>query len=312
MKTLTKSDYEAASQMIGCEVETIQAIINIEFPDPGFILDGDKNRLALRFNRQRFHHFTEGVHDKRNSISSPKPDVKPRHKSYDGRILAEIERFNEAEKLDEAAAKRAALWGRFRIEGFLHRACGYSTIDGMIADFARAGEPAQLSAWILWAKTQGLADDLRRKDWISFARHFNGMSTQSDAAALYEAEYARLIAERAEARKESPAVLVPSMAEFDLMVKGASNEWAKVSSSDSVTFADSSETFSSEPAKIEADHSSSYKVTRAFLITAFLLIVYGVVVSDAAVIIAALICMAIVVAVFVLMTESPKVFDSIE
>ena len=146
MKTLTKSDYEAASQMIGCEVETIQAIINIEFPDPGFILDGDKNRLALRFNRQRFHHFTEGVHDKRNSISSPKPDVKPRHKSYDGRILAEIERFNEAEKLDEAAAKRAALWGRFRIEGFLHRACGYSTIDGMIADFARAGEPARALA----------------------------------------------------------------------------------------------------------------------------------------------------------------------
>lgn len=306
MKTLTKSDYEAASQMIGCEVETIQAVINIEFPDPGFILDGDKNRLALRFNRQRFHHFTEGVHDKRNSISSPKPDVKPRHKSYDGRILAEIERFNEAEKLDEAAAKRAALWGRFRIEGFLHRACGYSTIDGMIADFARAGEPAQLSAWILWAKTQGLADDLRRKDWISFARHFNGISTQSDAAALYESEYARLIAERAEARRELPAVLVSSMAEFDLMTKGASDDFTKVSSSSS------SETFSSEPATIKAELSPAYKVTRAFLIIAFLLIVYGVIISDTAAIIAVLVCAAIVAVVFILMTETSKLFDSTE
>ena len=59
--------------------------------------------------------------------------------------------------------------------GFNHELAGFKSAVQMIQAMVR-GENAQLIAMAKFLKANGLASLLRKKDWTSFAKRYNGMS----------------------------------------------------------------------------------------------------------------------------------------
>lgn len=163
---LTDADFERAARRLRTSVAAVRAIAEVESLDGGCLPDG---RPKILFERHWFHRLTEGAWTASHPrISSPVPG------GYSGGAR-EYARLEEAVALDRAAALRSASWGAFQIMGFNHRLAGYDDIEdfvgAMVADSSR-----QLDAFIAFIEASGLGDELRRQDWVGFARGYNGRS----------------------------------------------------------------------------------------------------------------------------------------
>lgn len=75
--------------------------------------------------------------------------------------------------IDEAAALKSASWGLGQVMGFNHALCGFDTVQ----EFVRAmmlSEGAQLYCMARFIVSNRLQRHLRRRNWSSFARGYNG------------------------------------------------------------------------------------------------------------------------------------------
>lgn len=163
--TLQESDFEWAAERLRCEVATIKAVAHVESRESGFLPDG---RLTILYERHIFHRLTKGQFSKgeNSDVSWPTPG------GYRGGA-AEWERLTKAAALDANAAKLSASYGAFQVMGFNFAACGYRSVDEMI-DAYMTGARAQLEGFAGFIETNGLSDELQRKDWQGFARGYNG------------------------------------------------------------------------------------------------------------------------------------------
>jgi hypothetical protein len=85
----------------------------------------------------------------------------------------EYPRLKKAMILNRDAALQAASWGRFQIMGMNHSPAGEPTIQGFISAMFRS-EGAQLDAFVAFVKSTGLVDALKKRDWATFAKGYNG------------------------------------------------------------------------------------------------------------------------------------------
>jgi hypothetical protein len=154
----------AAAEAIGCEVAAVKAVIDVESRG-GFLADG---RPKILFERHLFSRFTDGRFDKppHNDIANATPG------GYEGGA-AEYARLGRAMKLDRAAALKSASWGAFQILGSNFAAAGYADLESFCRAMCQS-EGDQLKAFVAFVGSQKLDDALRRHDWASFARGYNG------------------------------------------------------------------------------------------------------------------------------------------
>ena len=82
-------------------------------------------------------------------------------------------RLQQAIAIDEKAALRSASWGLGQVMGFNHAAAGWTHVHQMVEDFMD-DEEWHLRAMVNFIKTNKLDDELRRHDWVGFARGYNG------------------------------------------------------------------------------------------------------------------------------------------
>jgi ferritin len=78
-----------------------------------------------------------------------------------------------ARRFDEDAALLATSWGKFQVMGFNFLAAGFRTVS----DFVQAqyeNELQHLMAFLGYVKFNGIDDELRRHDWVNFARLYDG------------------------------------------------------------------------------------------------------------------------------------------
>lgn len=159
----TQGAIEAAAEKLGCEVAAVKAVIDVE-SNGGFFSD---TRPKILFERHLFHRFTNGAHDKTD------PDISsPNSGGFIGGAR-EYDRLGRAIGLNREAALKSASWGAFQILGSNFRAAGYDNVE----DYCRGmceSEDKQLDAFIGFVKANGLDDELRRHDWVGFARGYNG------------------------------------------------------------------------------------------------------------------------------------------
>lgn len=159
----TQGAIEAAAQELGCEVAAVKAVIDVESRG-GFLSD---SRPKILFERHLFHRFTDGAFSAAHSdISSSQP------RGYVGGA-GEYERLGRAIQLNRAAALKSASWGAFQILGSNHVAAGYADVEDFCRDMCQS-EDSQLKAFVSFVKTNRLDDELRRRDWVGFARGYNG------------------------------------------------------------------------------------------------------------------------------------------
>lgn len=161
------ADFQAAADLLGCEVAAIRAVAEVESGRGGFNPDGSPVTL---FEGHIFHRHTGGrFDDSHPDLSYPKWT-----KTYYGKgWKEEQDRLRRAIELDHEAALKSASWGRFQIMGFNHRACGFDTVQAFV-EAMRTGEREQLLAFCAFLQAEGIDKALREKDWTTFARRYNG------------------------------------------------------------------------------------------------------------------------------------------
>jgi hypothetical protein len=154
---------EAAAKKLGCAVAAVRAVIDVESRG-GFLAD---TRPKILFERHYFCRLTKGKHDAKN------PDIS--NKKWGGYKggSAEYERLRRAIALDRDAALRSASWGAFQIMGDNCKLAGFKNVEEFVAAMV-AGEPEQLDAFVNFVTNTNRDDELRRLDWVGFARGYNG------------------------------------------------------------------------------------------------------------------------------------------
>jgi hypothetical protein len=165
--TLRREDFIDDAAKIGCEIEAIMAVAEVESRGGGFNPDGTPKTL---FEGHWFHRFTKG------KFSQSHPDISypTWTKKFYGRTWQEEKaRLEKACSLDRTAALMSTSWGMFQIMGFNHARCGFKTVQQFVNAMYK-DENAQLEAFTQFIISSGLADELRDRRWTDFARLYNG------------------------------------------------------------------------------------------------------------------------------------------
>ncbi|MFN8296751.1 MAG: N-acetylmuramidase family protein [Chitinophagales bacterium] len=161
---LSQQDFVDAAAAIGCEVAAIKAVAEVESRQSGFYSNGDP---VILFERHIFSKRTNRAFDKTHpNISNPVAG------GY-GATETQHARLNEAIKLNREAALMSASWGKFQIMGFNYALAGFNTLQDFINAMYNS-ERNQLLAFVNYVKHSSLDDELRSKDWVNFARRYNG------------------------------------------------------------------------------------------------------------------------------------------
>lgn len=165
-KRLDAWDYGRLGRSLGVGEDEVRAVVEVETGGAGFDAQG---RLKMLFEPHVFYReLGEGKRRlaEAQGLAYPKWGAKPYPRDSYPRLIA-------ASKIDRPAALRSASWGLGQIMGFNAKVAGYPDAEAMISQFA-ADEEFQLRGMISFIASEGLADDLRRHDWVGFARGYNG------------------------------------------------------------------------------------------------------------------------------------------
>ena len=193
-KYLNENHYVEAAKKLNLEVNIIKTVTAVEALQFGFYNNGTPVTLFER------HVFYRELVASRGSAYATKitamyPDIcNTQTGGYIGG-KAELTRLAKARGIDEAAALKSASYGLFQIMGFNYLQTGNVSV-GKYFDNISIGEPQQLDAFVnylLLDKDGSLINNLRKKDFASFAREYNGpgyKKNQYDTKMM--AEYLRL------------------------------------------------------------------------------------------------------------------------
>lgn len=167
--TLVRSDYIKAADVIGCEVEAVMAVASVESNGGG--MDPEGFPITL-FEGQWFSKLTHG----KFNTTNPTLSYPVWTKQFYGKSWREEKvRLQDAILLDRDAAMMSASWGMFQIMGLNFAKCGFPTIQEFVTAMC-AGQSSQLDAFSHYIVASHLADELKGKQWATFARLYNGSS----------------------------------------------------------------------------------------------------------------------------------------
>ncbi len=142
MASLTYSDYLKAAHALNCEVAAIRAVAYKESGGKGFYLTGG---IKKRFEAHLF------LRSAKVSAGS----------------------FDAAFAINPTAALESTSWGVFQVLGSNYEKAGYRNAAEMVDSYKR-NEKNQLDSYVRIIKAWGLADELRERNWNSYAYSYNG------------------------------------------------------------------------------------------------------------------------------------------
>ena len=177
-----------AAKALGCEEAAVRAVWQVESAGRAFRPDGSLERRFEPHKMPSEHHAAIGW-----GGGSWRAALKI------GREVRD-EMLGKAAVADMDAALRATSWGGPQIMGANFAEAGFRSPRNMVEDMAN-DEAAHLDAFVAFVQAHGLDADLRARDWIAFARAYNGPGQAAVYAARIESAYRRL------AGRKSPTIL---------------------------------------------------------------------------------------------------------
>ena len=167
---LSESDYQNLSSEFELEVALIKAVIKVESNGSGFLLkEAAPARPKILFEGHWFYKLTpKPVSKIRSDLSYAKWD-KTKYIGGSG----EWDRLLDAMEFDEIQALKSASYGLGQVMGFNYPAAGCSSIQQFIQENF-AGEYWQARHMMNFIRSNGLQDELERKNWAGFAAGYNG------------------------------------------------------------------------------------------------------------------------------------------
>jgi hypothetical protein len=177
---LSDADYQAAATRQNVEVAAIKAVAIVESGGrTGFDTRG---RPKILFEA---HHFS-GYTANRFNLTHPHlsvPSALWRNASafypWD-----QYQRLHEAMLLDIDAALKSASWGKFQVLGSNHN--GWNDVRSFVAAMY-VSEANHLRSFEAYCNDNGLMAAVRSRDWLSFARGYNGKRQRGYDARMADA-----------------------------------------------------------------------------------------------------------------------------
>jgi len=163
-RPLSDEGMDRVCETLGVADPEVWAVLTVETRGFGFLQD---RRPQILFERHIFRRLTDGKYDAENAdISNKNPGG---YVSGPG----EYARLEKAMGLDREAALQSASWGIGQVMGFNYKMADFDTVDDMVKDMVK-DEDAQMLAMANFIIHNNLAGALRRHNWASFARGYNG------------------------------------------------------------------------------------------------------------------------------------------
>ncbi|MCH5231929.1 MAG: N-acetylmuramidase family protein [Muribaculaceae bacterium] len=165
---LTESDFELVARELGVEVAAIKAVVEIEAGRAmkGFWAPGIP---VINFDRTMYLKYRS----KATSTEGAKGEKVP--EGLTGYALKEWTELINARKTNAQGANLGTFWGMFQIGGFNYKLCGCESVDEFVKRMAYS-ELEQLQLFAIFITNTGMVESLRKKDWATFARKYNGPS----------------------------------------------------------------------------------------------------------------------------------------
>ena len=165
---LSEADYQAAATRNNVSVPAIKAVAKVESGGRnGFDAQG---RPKILFEAHHFGPLTQHRFDH----THPHLSVRTRQQARAFYGWDQYERLREAMVLEIDAALQAASWGKFQVLGEYHD--GWPEVRSFVAAMY-VSEVNHLRAFEAHCGA-ALFDALRRKDWLAFAKGYNGEQQQ--------------------------------------------------------------------------------------------------------------------------------------
>lgn len=173
MKTLQETDYNHAAELLGVDVATIKAVLEVETGNRGgFVAEGKPTILFeghIFWKQLKLRGVDPIKHQKGNEdILYPKWT----RTHYKGG-LKEYNRLEKAALIHREAALSSASWGIAQIMGFNYKVCGCQSVGEFVEKMSES-EGKQLELFVQFLKGNRWDVYLRNLDWKEFARHYNG------------------------------------------------------------------------------------------------------------------------------------------
>lgn len=173
MKTLTNEQIKDLANKHDIEYAGLKAVVEVEASGKGFIGDAPKilyephimHRLLTKKNYITI----------RNNLMKAHPNLcYPRWGTYKyGAESIQHRRLEIASQFNRDTALESCSWGLGQVMGFHWKSLGYESLQAFINDMYES-EAKQLEAMIRFIKVNGLLLALKNKDWVKFARGYNG------------------------------------------------------------------------------------------------------------------------------------------
>lgn len=173
-------DFSRAAEALGCPVDTLRAVWQVEAAGHPFRADGS---LERRFEPHKLAK-PEGTWKTSRALSASQRERK----------------FEVAFTRNPEDAMRATSWGAPQIMGFNASPAGFGSAGEMVEAMAD-DEAAQLQGFVALVLAWKLDGALRARDWKTFAARYNGDANVAAYAAQLEAAWQALTG------KASPVVL---------------------------------------------------------------------------------------------------------
>jgi hypothetical protein len=170
---LGDADYVKAAASLGCEMEAIKAVSEVESRGAPFLPSGKPKILFEP------HHFGSATHHRYDTLFPEVSAGAPLQRGHGVHAYGTNEdqwtRLRLAALLDRNAAVESASWGRFQILGKNWMFTGARSLEAFLTTMFTS-ERSQLGGFVAFVNKQHLADALRRLDWRAFAKGYNGRS----------------------------------------------------------------------------------------------------------------------------------------
>lgn len=173
MKTLTNEQIKDLANKHGIEYAGLKAVVEVEASGKGFI--GDVPKILYEPHIMYRLLTKKNYITIRNNLMKAHPNLcYPRWGTYRyGAESIQHRRLEIASQFNRDTALESCSWGLGQVMGFHWKSLGYESLQAFINDMYES-EAKQLEAMIRFIKVNGLLLALKNKDWIKFARGYNG------------------------------------------------------------------------------------------------------------------------------------------
>lgn len=183
-RPLSGEEFGALMDHLNIGAAELWAVFEVETSGCGFIAD---RRPLILYERHIFSKQTN------HQFDSVRPDISNRERGgYGPGGAGQYVRLHAAIELDRKAALRSASWGLGQVMGFNAEMAGFRNEEEMVAAMAES-EYQQLTAFAGEITGSKCGAALRRHDWATFARIYNGPAyRENDYDTRLSAAYHRL------------------------------------------------------------------------------------------------------------------------